>query len=94
MALPGWLGAQGAAVPSKAVEAALEALVDVLNDATMESRRTRLGDAQKERRALRKKYPTDAADPLRVEKLKQALHLHVGWERFYKQACQSCGQSD
>lgn len=82
------------AVPRKDAEAALEALVVCLNDATFESRRTRLADAQKERRALRKKYPSPDADPLRVEKLKQALHLHVGWERFYKQARQSCGQSD
>ncbi len=82
------------AVPGKDAEAALEALVDVLNDATIESRRTWLGDAQKERRALRKKHPSADADPLRVEKLKQALHLHVGWERFYKQARQTCGLRD
>jgi len=82
------------AVPDKDAEAALEVLVDCLNDASFESRRTWLGDAQKERKALRKKHPTADADPLRVEKLKQALHLHVGWERFYKQACQSCGYRD
>jgi len=82
------------ALPGKDAEAALEALVGCLNEAAFETRRTWLGDALKERRALRKKHPTDVADPLRVEKLKEVLHLHVGWERFYKEARQSCGQSD
>lgn len=82
------------AVPGKDAEAALDALVVCLNDASYESRRRLLGDAQKERRALRKSRPSALADPLRVQKLKQALQLHVGYERFHKQARQSCGPGD
>jgi hypothetical protein len=71
---------------------ALRNLMAMLNGAGASSRRQILHSALQKRKALRRDRPSQLTDPLRVEILKKALKLHVGYERFFEEALRVAGK--
>jgi hypothetical protein len=63
----------------------------LLNETGGSSRRQTLLSALQQRKAFRRDRPSTLADPLRIEKIKEALRGHVGYERFYDEALRIAG---
>lgn len=85
-------GYKNAEPPLDAVTA-LEKLLPLINGREIASRRQSMYRALKERKAFRRDRPSVATDPQRIEKLKKALKVHVGYERFYEEALRVAGGS-
>jgi hypothetical protein len=85
-------GYKNAEPPLDAVTA-LEKLLPLINGREIALRRQFMHRALKERKAFRRDRPSVATDPQRIEKLKKALKVHVGYERFYEEALRVAGMS-
>jgi len=73
------------ATPHADAVAAFVKLLTLLNGPGAASRRQLMHSALKQRQAVHRDRTSIASDPRRMEKLKRALVLHVGYEHFYEE---------
>lgn len=72
--------------PPAAAQVAVTRLLQLINDRRTASHRLYLYQAQTERKAARSQQSGSALDSQRLHRLRQALALHVGFERFEEAA--------
>lgn len=72
--------------PPAAAQAAVTRLLRLINDRSTAPHRQYLFQAQTERKAARSRQSDNTLDPQRLHRLRQALALHIGFERFEEAA--------
>ncbi len=80
-------GQQNVAPPVRAALAVKE-LLSVVNARNAEPLRQQIYREQSERKAFRRARTCNTIEPRRLDNLKQALRVHVGYDRFYEVALQ------
>ena len=76
--------------PQKSINV-VKILLPILNGSGVLAKRQDLNRALQERRAIRRDRPAVSVDALRIKRLRRALKVHVGYERFYDEALQFLG---